>query len=32
MENNVFTIFLLGTSTQDSGKRERSDVVLTSCD
>jgi len=31
MENNVFAIFLLGTSTQDGGKRERSNVVLTSC-
>jgi len=27
MENNVFAIFLLGTSIQGGGKRERSDVV-----
>ena len=26
MKNNIFTIFLLGTSTQDGGKKERSDV------
>ena len=26
IENNIFTIFLLGVSTQDGGKRERSDV------